>query len=183
MLAVKADVSVGRVWTIVHDRLSYRKVCAQWVPKQLIDQLKELRMGLALEHLFLHHQNLTFLERIVTGDENLWHHYKDKDKRQSRTAYSGSICQHLHLKSSTPWRQQAICCSPSFSMSKIQGLYQEKVVCENITLATTAVSLGYRVWITNSSGTFCFLSTSDMKFRLEIVGEETSLRDHPTTLK
>ncbi|KAF8791752.1 UNC93-like protein like [Argiope bruennichi] len=29
MLAVKVDVSIGTVWTIVHDRLRYRKVCAR----------------------------------------------------------------------------------------------------------------------------------------------------------
>ncbi|KAH7949075.1 hypothetical protein HPB49_004954 [Dermacentor silvarum] len=37
MLAMKVDVSAGTVWTIVHDRLHYRKVCVQWVQKQLID--------------------------------------------------------------------------------------------------------------------------------------------------
>ncbi|KAF8782151.1 hypothetical protein HNY73_012476 [Argiope bruennichi] len=52
MLAVKVDVSVGTAWTIVHDRLRYRKVYAEWVPKQLTDQHKELRMELALQHLF-----------------------------------------------------------------------------------------------------------------------------------
>ena len=28
ILATKMDVSVGKVWTIVHDRLRYQKVCA-----------------------------------------------------------------------------------------------------------------------------------------------------------
>ncbi|GFW68102.1 hypothetical protein TNCV_1879841 [Trichonephila clavipes] len=35
MLALKVDVSYGTVWTIVRDRLRFRKVCAAWVPKQL----------------------------------------------------------------------------------------------------------------------------------------------------
>ncbi|GFT81556.1 HTH_48 domain-containing protein [Trichonephila clavipes] len=52
MLALKVDVSCGIVWTIVHDRLRFRKVCAAWVLKKLTDQEKELRMGLALQHLF-----------------------------------------------------------------------------------------------------------------------------------
>ncbi|KAF8778800.1 hypothetical protein HNY73_015489 [Argiope bruennichi] len=47
MFAVEADVSVGTVWTVVRVRLHYRKMSAQWVPKQLTDQSKELRMGLA----------------------------------------------------------------------------------------------------------------------------------------
>ncbi|XP_049528818.1 uncharacterized protein LOC125947660 [Dermacentor silvarum] len=46
------------------------RVCAQWVPKQLTDQHKELRMGLALRHLFRYHEDPAFLERIVTGDES-----------------------------------------------------------------------------------------------------------------
>lgn len=30
MWVVKVDVSDGTVWTIVHDKLHYLKVCAQW---------------------------------------------------------------------------------------------------------------------------------------------------------
>ncbi|KAF8791822.1 Protein GVQW3 like protein [Argiope bruennichi] len=41
MLAVKVDVSVGTVWTIIHDRFLYRKVCEQWVPKQLTEEHKD----------------------------------------------------------------------------------------------------------------------------------------------
>ncbi|GFY47097.1 HTH_48 domain-containing protein [Trichonephila inaurata madagascariensis] len=52
MLALKVDVSYGTVWTIVHDMLRFRKVCAACVSKQLINQHKKLRMGLALQHLF-----------------------------------------------------------------------------------------------------------------------------------
>ena len=37
MVAVKMDISVGTVLTIVHDRLCYQKVCAHWVPKQHTD--------------------------------------------------------------------------------------------------------------------------------------------------
>ncbi|XP_035209189.1 uncharacterized protein LOC118183704 [Stegodyphus dumicola] len=69
MLAVKVDVNYGTVWTIVHDRLRYRKVCAPWVLKQLTDKQKELRMGLALQHLFRYREDPAFMERIVTDDE------------------------------------------------------------------------------------------------------------------
>ncbi|XP_015913054.2 histone-lysine N-methyltransferase SETMAR-like [Parasteatoda tepidariorum] len=83
MLAVKVDVSYGTVWTIVHDRLRYRKVCAAWVPKQLTDQHKELRMGLALQHLFRYQEDPAFMELIVTGDETWCHHYLPERKRNS----------------------------------------------------------------------------------------------------
>ncbi|KAF8796726.1 hypothetical protein HNY73_001071 [Argiope bruennichi] len=57
--------------------------CAQWVPKQLTDQHKELSMGLALQHLFRYHKDPAFLERIVTGDESRCHHYEPETKRDN----------------------------------------------------------------------------------------------------
>ncbi|KAF8795416.1 hypothetical protein HNY73_003266 [Argiope bruennichi] len=88
MLEVKVDVSDGTVLTIVHERLRYRKVCAQWVPKQMTDQHKELRMGLALQHLFRYIEDPTFLERIVTADESWRHHYEpDKAGQHAVEAY------------------------------------------------------------------------------------------------
>ncbi|GFV50619.1 histone-lysine N-methyltransferase SETMAR [Trichonephila clavipes] len=83
MLALKVDVSYGSVWTIVHDRLRFRKVCATWVPKQLTDLQKELRMGLALQHLFRYQEDPAFMKRIVTGDETWCHHYEPETKRDS----------------------------------------------------------------------------------------------------
>ncbi|GFS31671.1 hypothetical protein TNIN_449671 [Trichonephila inaurata madagascariensis] len=65
ILALKVDVSYGTVWTIV-DRMRFWKVCAAWVPKQLTDQQKKLRMGLALQHLFWYQEDLAFRKRIVT---------------------------------------------------------------------------------------------------------------------
>ena len=63
MLVEKVDVSVGTMWTIVHERLRFRKVYAQWISKRLTDQQKELSMGIALQQLFRYHEDLTFLER------------------------------------------------------------------------------------------------------------------------
>ncbi|GFW53271.1 histone-lysine N-methyltransferase SETMAR [Trichonephila clavipes] len=83
MLAPKVDVNYGAVWTIVHDRLRFRKVCAAWVPKQLTDQQKKLRMGIALKHLFRHQEDPTFMKRIVTGDESWCHHYEPETKRDN----------------------------------------------------------------------------------------------------
>ncbi|GFY37525.1 uncharacterized protein TNIN_190201 [Trichonephila inaurata madagascariensis] len=95
MLALKVDVSYGTVWTIVHDRLRFRKVCAAWVPKQLTDQQKKLRMGLALQHLFRYQEDPAFMKRIVTGEETWCHYYEQETKRDS-------MRRHLPLKSSEP---------------------------------------------------------------------------------
>ncbi|KAH7937966.1 hypothetical protein HPB49_018348 [Dermacentor silvarum] len=66
----KVDDRVRSDRRVTLGMLRYGKVCAQWVPKQLTDQHKELRMGLALRHLFRYHEDPAFLERIVTGDES-----------------------------------------------------------------------------------------------------------------
>ncbi|GFV04901.1 uncharacterized protein TNCV_503141 [Trichonephila clavipes] len=100
MFALKVDVSYGTVWTIVHDRLRFRNVCAALVPKQLTDQQKELSMGLALQHLFRYQENPAFMKRVVTGDETWCHHYEPKTKRNSKQC--GSMRRHLPLKSSQP---------------------------------------------------------------------------------
>ncbi|GFY67044.1 histone-lysine N-methyltransferase SETMAR, partial [Trichonephila inaurata madagascariensis] len=66
MLDLKMDVSYRTVWTIVHDRLRFRKVCDAWVPKQLTDQQKRLLMRLALQHLFRYQEDPAFMNWIVT---------------------------------------------------------------------------------------------------------------------
>ena len=63
MLVTKVNVSVRTVWTIIHNKLRYRKVCAHWVPMQLTDLQKELSMGIALQHLFRYYEDSTYLKR------------------------------------------------------------------------------------------------------------------------
>ncbi|KAF8794539.1 hypothetical protein HNY73_002513 [Argiope bruennichi] len=102
MLAVKVDVSIGTMWAIVHDRLRYRKVCAQWDPKQLTAQHKELRLGLTFQYLFGIMKTLLFWSgssRVKRAGAIT------TSQRQSGTAYSGSIRHHFPLKSSKPLRQ------------------------------------------------------------------------------
>jgi hypothetical protein len=43
--------SHGLAYSIMHDHLKFRKVCAQWVPRELKDREKVNRMGLSLQHL------------------------------------------------------------------------------------------------------------------------------------
>ena len=62
MLAAKVQVIVGTVWTIVHYKSRYRKMCAHWIPMQLTDQQKELSMEKALQRLFLFHKDSDFLK-------------------------------------------------------------------------------------------------------------------------
>ena len=64
------NISIGSANNIVHEQLGYRKTCAPWVPIQLTDEHKATQMGLSLEHVMhCHRESVTFLRRIVTGDE------------------------------------------------------------------------------------------------------------------
>ena len=62
ILAAKVSVIVGTVWTIIHDRLHYLKVCAHGVLKQLTGQQKKLSMGITIQRLFRYHEDPAFLE-------------------------------------------------------------------------------------------------------------------------
>ena len=73
------------MYRIVTDRLSYRKFCARWVPKQLTDFHKTQRMGSTLT--FLQHyweEGDEFLDRIVTGDETWVQFVNAETKEQSK---------------------------------------------------------------------------------------------------
>jgi hypothetical protein len=41
----------GLAYSMLHDRLKFRKVCGRWVPRELTDREKMNQMGLSLQHL------------------------------------------------------------------------------------------------------------------------------------
>ncbi|GBN90916.1 hypothetical protein AVEN_275350-1 [Araneus ventricosus] len=53
-IAVELSISKGTVHPIIHKMLSYGKVCAQWVPKLLLEIQKTARMAVCLTRHFLH---------------------------------------------------------------------------------------------------------------------------------
>jgi transposase len=61
---------------VVTQKLGYRKLCAHWVPKMLMDNHKTKRTGSALKFLTHYAQGGDkFLDSIVTGDETwVFHH-------------------------------------------------------------------------------------------------------------
>jgi hypothetical protein len=68
--------SHGLAYSIIHDRLKFRKVCARWVSRELEHREKINRMGLSLQHLLRYaDEGENMLNRIFTGDESLVHHY------------------------------------------------------------------------------------------------------------
>jgi hypothetical protein len=83
-LSKAVNISMGSIHQILHAHLSYRKVCAQWVPKHLTDEQKNLRMGMCMEVLCrCQTDGEGFLEQIVTGDETWCHHFDPAMKRMS----------------------------------------------------------------------------------------------------
>ncbi|GBN63227.1 hypothetical protein AVEN_48438-1 [Araneus ventricosus] len=53
-IAVELSISKGTVHHIIHKKLGYGKVCAQWVPKHLSENQKTARKGVFLSQQFLH---------------------------------------------------------------------------------------------------------------------------------
>jgi transposase len=82
-IAYTLNLSNTTVYRIVHDTLGYRKVPAQWVPKELTEHHKAQRMGVSLNNLLLYQDDLAFLDNIVTGDETWVHHITPETKRNS----------------------------------------------------------------------------------------------------
>jgi len=77
-------VSVGSAYSLIHDSLKFSKVCARWVPKELIEERKRKRLDVCSRHLARYREEGdNFLQHIVTGDETLIHHYEPESKRQS----------------------------------------------------------------------------------------------------
>jgi hypothetical protein len=69
--------SQGLAYSIMHDHLKFRKVCARWVPRELKNREKMNRMGLSLQHVLRYaDEEDEMLNRIVTEDESWVHHYQ-----------------------------------------------------------------------------------------------------------
>jgi hypothetical protein len=55
----------------MHDGLKFWKVCARWVPRELKDREKIIRVGLSLQNILWYaDEGEDMLNRIVTGDES-----------------------------------------------------------------------------------------------------------------
>ncbi|GBM02090.1 hypothetical protein AVEN_105673-1 [Araneus ventricosus] len=53
-ISVELSIRKGTVHHIIHKKLGYGKVCAQWVPKHLSKNQKTARIGVCLTQQFLH---------------------------------------------------------------------------------------------------------------------------------
>jgi hypothetical protein len=81
--AKQLNISIGSAYSVVHDNLQFYKVCARWVPKELMDEHKHMRLDICSHHLAHYHKGDNFLQWIVKGDETWVHHYQPETKWKS----------------------------------------------------------------------------------------------------
>jgi hypothetical protein len=82
--ANQVEISHGSAYEIIHNRLGFHKVCAQWVPKQLTESQKQKHLDICIQLLdHFGNEGDLFLERIVMGDETWIHPYKPQSKCQN----------------------------------------------------------------------------------------------------
>ncbi|UYV83572.1 hypothetical protein LAZ67_23001497 [Cordylochernes scorpioides] len=78
------EIGCSSIGTIMSDILNFRKVCARWVPRLLLENHKQQRMEAARAFLEMHQRDGDQLfSRILTGDESWVHHSTPETKRQS----------------------------------------------------------------------------------------------------
>jgi histone-lysine N-methyltransferase SETMAR len=73
------------IYSIIHDYLKLRKVCARWVPHQLTNDQKQWRIEFCRHSLkrFEEGQSRRVFD-IITGDESWFYHYDPETKEQSK---------------------------------------------------------------------------------------------------
>ena len=75
-LADIVKISDGSVFTILHEHLGMRKLCAKWVPHEFTVDQKQQRIDAWEECLALLNRNkMEFYRRYVTMDETWLHYY------------------------------------------------------------------------------------------------------------
>jgi len=83
-LASFTDMSVWRIYQIVHEELGMRKVCARWIPRILTADRKQRRVDAAVDFLQqVQQKGDTFLHNIITADESWVYYFEPESKLQS----------------------------------------------------------------------------------------------------
>ena len=62
-VAAHLDISIGSAYAILHDDLGYRKVCAQWVPKELTVVHKRERVEVATQFVTQYEEDPSVLTK------------------------------------------------------------------------------------------------------------------------
>lgn len=77
-------ISHGSVFTILHDHLGMRKLCARWVPRLLTPDQKQQRVDDSKRCLeIFRHNKKDFLRCYITMDETWIHHFNPESRIQA----------------------------------------------------------------------------------------------------
>jgi hypothetical protein len=69
-IAKQLNISIQSAYSVVHDNLQFREVCARWVRKELMDEHKHMHLHVCSCHWACYcKEGDNFLKRIITGDE------------------------------------------------------------------------------------------------------------------
>ena len=79
-ISAQFDVSVGTVYTIIHEELKMRKICAKFFPWVLREDQKERRCHDSREMAELINSDLAILDALVTCDESWIYCYDPETK-------------------------------------------------------------------------------------------------------
>ena len=99
------DISCGFAYAILRDDMGYRRVCAQWVPKELTAVHKRQRMEVVTQFVRRYEEGPSILERIVTGDETRVHHY-DPESKKTKHGMEASLLSIAEEIQKTAFRQE-----------------------------------------------------------------------------
>jgi hypothetical protein len=93
------NVRNGSAYSILHDRLDFRKVCASWVPKNLSVQHKAQRLEISSKNLASYRREGDgFLQQIITADETSVHHNEAESRAQGTVWKQPSSTEVMKLK-------------------------------------------------------------------------------------
>ena len=82
-IVAEEGISTGLVHSILTEDLNLRRVSAEFVPKLLTEQPKELRKEISEDMLDLANHDPEFIKTIITGDETWVYGYHPETKFQS----------------------------------------------------------------------------------------------------
>lgn len=95
-------ISTGSVFTILHEHLNMKKLCARWVPRFLTADQKQQRVDDSERCLtILQHDPKNFYLRYVTMDETWIHHYTPESNKQSAEWVENGETRPMRAKTQT----------------------------------------------------------------------------------
>jgi hypothetical protein len=97
-IAKQQNISIGSAYSVVHDNFQFHKVCAWWVPKEMMGEHKCMYLDVCSCHLACYHEEGdNFLQWIVTADETWVHHHQPETKQKSMQwkHLSSPVCKEI----------------------------------------------------------------------------------------